>query len=168
MASGNFVSLYGAIKVNGVLLTYNQFKEDINPAGIRFVMPCTIKDINDNLVNAYWIKYQNDRQLTADDIYLPVNTYIENLTEFKAALTALNTSNTFTIYTDLISSSQIAAGLVPENYDMIIGDLNTSRYFIPKQVVTKVNVNITNEVLPVTFSFAGDQVYAGDYQYFGQ
>ena len=156
----NLISLYGTIKANGTFVT--EFPQDITPAMIAWVAPVTIENEAGVSTPCFWIRVEAENQLSAQDYYLAVTTDLADLDEFLGALTALSASNTFTKYTTLKYSSDIAAGLITSTIDVLINDAFTQkRYYSATPNETAVYVKLKNRLLNTKFVFDGDQTIAG-------
>ncbi len=163
----NLISLYGATKVDGRYLVNENFLQDCSPANIVSVMNCIFPNAEGVDVPGFWIRYQNPMGLTIEDIYMATHTDLTTLDEFLTGLGVVSATNKFTKYTDLQSGSDIAAGLVPADTDMLINDIFTQgRAYNVDDNNTFVLVTAKNRLSYTKYVFAGDQTYAGQYEYF--
>lgn len=163
----NNLSLFGAIKVNGLLIADpGQFFLDVNPGYIVKVVLCRIKAANGNLTQAFQIIYQNPKGLTEETFYLPTHTNMTSLTDFLQGLQAIDGKNTFTIFDNLVRSSAQGSSTVAANTSVLLNDDYYQRQYVAKLNQTLVTVNVTNELSRLQLWFAGDQTVAGAYYYF--
>jgi hypothetical protein len=163
----NNLSLFGAIKVNGLFVVQSQpFFTDVNPGYIESVQLCRIKDASGVLVQAFQIKYQNPKGLTEEVFYLQTHTNMTTLSDFLSGLQAINAKNTFTIFTDLERSSDQASSTIAANTDVLLNDDYYQRQYVPRTNQTLVTINVANRLNKRQLWFAGDQTIAGSYYYF--
>lgn len=166
----NLISLYGAVKVNGILIaTYDDFLQDCPASQIVSVQtPVTIQDINGNDQTCFWVRVINPQGLTVEDVFLSTNDNLLTLANFKSGLEAQSGTNKFTIYTDLIRGSDIPENLVTANTDLLLNDFFTipGRTYNPNTDETIVSLNVKNRLSYTIYVFEGDQTYAGTYTYF--
>lgn len=163
----NFISLYGATKVNGLYVAGPDFLQDCPAAQIVSVMNTTFSNSEGSEVTGFWIRVQNPMGLTIEDVYMEQHTNLTTLSEFLTGLGVVSTTNTFTLYDNLLRGSDIAEGLVPANTDMLLNDVWTqNRTYAPDTDETIINVTAKNRLSYTQYIFAGDQTYAGSYQYF--
>lgn len=164
----NLISLYGAIKVNGLFIAdYASFLQDCPASQIVSVMPTTFPDINGNDTAGFWVRVQNPMGLTVEDVYLAPNAGLVTLANFASGLTAVSTTNTFTTYTDLVRGSDFPEGFVAANTSMLLNDVFTqNRTYDPNNDQTLINVTAKNRLSYTQYVFDGDQTNAGQYEYF--
>jgi len=165
----NLISLYGAIKVNGIFIAnYSDFLQDCPASMIVSVQKVTIDNINGDATPTFWIRVVNPQGLTVEDVFLSTNDNLLTLANFKAGLEAQSGTNKFTTYEDLIRGSDIDSNLVAAETDMLINDFYTvnGRTYDPTAHETIVSVNVKNRLSYTIYVFDGDQTYAGDYTYF--
>jgi hypothetical protein len=165
----NLISLYGAVKVNGIFIaTYDDFLQDCPASQIVSVQLVTIQDINGNDQPSFWVRVINPQGLTVEDVFLATNNGLLTLDNFASGLAAQSATNKFTKYTDLVRGSDIDANLVEPNTDMLFNDFFTipGRTYNPNEDQTIVSLNVKNRLSYTVYVFEGDQTYAGDYTYF--
>lgn len=161
----NQASLFGAVKVNGYnLAPLANFFQDVSPQNIVSVELTTVKNPQGNTVPAFKIVYNNQIGLTQDTYYLPTHNNLTTLANFKTALAALG-SNPFTIYTNLIKTSDWAQSLVPASYSVMLNDALCKRQYIQTKNQTLVTVHMSNRLMNTLYYFTGDQTTAGAYYY---
>lgn len=162
----NQASLFGAVIVNGyALASGQQFFQDVSPQNIVAVELTTVRNPEGNTVPAFKVTYNNQIGLTQDTYYLPTHNGLTTLANFKSALTALGSSNDFTLYTSLIKTSDWAESLVPASYDVLLNDRLCRRLYIQSRNETRVTVNTANRLMNTVYYFTGDQTTAGHYYY---
>lgn len=169
----NFISLYGAIKVNGLwIANYTDFLADCPASQIVSVQLTSLVNQNGTDSPCFWIRVINPQGLTVEDIYLQTHTGLTTLANFASGLTAQSATNTFTTYDNLVRTSDLASNLVASGTSVLlndvysIGSIGGGRVYNPNTDETTVYVNIKNRLSYTQYVFSGDQTYAGDYTYF--
>ncbi len=165
----NMISLFGAVKVNGLLIANPySFFQDANIAQIVWVhSPTTIQNAQGNDITAFQVMYVEPQSLTYTTFYLPTRVGLTTLANFKTGLTTINAGNLFTIYTSLVKSSDQASTRIPAGVDMMFGDNHMEgEQYLNSSGQTVVSVNIKNRLIRTNFFFSGNQTYAGQYLYF--
>lgn len=165
----NLISLYGAVKVNGIFIaSYADFLQDCPASQIVSVQLVTIKDINGNDQPSFWVRVINPQGLTVEDVFIATNDGLLTLANFASGLATQSATNKFTTYTDLKRGSDIDANLVEPNTDMLLNDFFTipGRTYNPNEDETFVSINVKNRLSYTVYVFEGDQTYAGSYTYF--
>ncbi len=166
----NLISLFGAIKADGKLLITNPastFLRDVTPELIVWVRsPTLVKDLQGNERLAFQIVYVNPQNLTFETFYLPTEPNLLTLANFLTGLGVVSATNKFTLYQDLVKSSDQAQNSVAADTDYLINDIYATRQYLPGQDQTAVTVNLKNRLSTTQFFFEGDQTNAGHYQYF--
>lgn len=163
----NQISLFGAVVVNGYqLVNPEQFFQDVSPKDIVTVELTIIVNGSGTSVPAFKIVYNNRQGLTQDTYFLGTHNGLTTLANFKSGLAAVSADNKFTIYTDLIRTSNWASSMVPASYSMLINDAYTTRIYMTNGNQTQVNVTQVNSLSKLQCYFQGDQTLAGTYYYF--
>lgn len=165
----NLISLYGAIKVNGIFIAnYSEFLQDCPASQIVSVQKTTIDNLYGTPSECFWIRVVNPQGLTVEDVFLQTHTGLTTLANFASGLAAQSTTNTFTTYTNLVKSSDLDSNLVAANTDILINDFYaiSGRTYLPDAHQTLVSVSVKNRLSYTQYYFEGDQTYAGDYTYF--
>ena len=169
----NSVSLFGALKVDGYNLVENpsQFYRDANAEYITFVRLLTAK-IQGVLQTGFYIAYINPKGLTQEYFFLPVRANLQNLTDFKNGLLALNTyKNTFTLYTGLVKTSNQPTGFFTNlpalQKQVLVNDDKCDTNYLASKQQTAVTIKTAPNILSAfVMYFTGDQNSAGQYLYF--
>lgn len=155
----NLISLLGAVKINGQVLTSPFYQDGNNLVTVQG--PVTIEG-----VSSFYLTCNSPRSLPATTVALRA-VEIGSLDNFATGLLTTFPKATFQKYIDLVRGSNIAEGLVAANTDMLINDQSTvSRTYLPDTDETLVQVELKNALSLVTYTFAGDQTSAGQYYYF--
>ena len=165
----NLISLYGAIKVNGIwIANYADFLQDCPASQIVSVQLTSLVNPNGTDSPCFWVRVINPQGLTVEDVFLQTHVGLTTLANFASGLAAQSSTNTFTTYTDLLYGSDIASNLVEAGTDMLLNDFYTisGRTYDPDGDTTTVSISVKNRLSYTTYVFAGDQTYAGHYTYF--
>lgn len=177
----NVVSLFGAVKVNGINLIQNPstFFEQVSASSIMWVkQPVSITNAYGQPQMAFEIRYQNPKGLTEDSFFLPKETNadtagnnLQNLTDFLNGLIAVGGArNQFSILNNLFKTSNQPPNMLPGNQSILINnDFIYAINYLATPNLTAVTINRTNALSKFVMYFTGDQL-SGDslaYSYFG-
>lgn len=176
LANTNTLSLFGAVNYNGKYLVENpsRFYQDVSIGNIIYVRMVNIK-YKGQPTNAFYILYQQPKSVSASEYLLLTQPNLQNLFEFQAGLSAINSSkNTFTLYNNLIKTSNQPAGyFVGKSYNLLqvlVNDGFTDAVqYLPNYkptACTAVTINVLNALSKFIIFVSGDQNYAGGSHYF--
>ena len=168
--TGNALSLYNAIQENGKqIYKPTAYFRDLSSYKIIYVM---LKNATVNGVKqlCFYIAYQNPKGLSMEYFILPTRSDLNTLSQFQAGLVAINAANTFTLWYNLVSTSNQPSGFftnIPSSQKSVLinNDYGVGQY-LAKKNQTVVAVDIFNAQSRMNFYFDGDQNYAGNYYYF--
>lgn len=168
----NSISLFGATVVDGknLIPDGNNFFRDANCASIIYVRMVKSQFGGNPQYPCFYIAYQAPRTLTVEYFILPTATGLETITDFHQGITAINSGNTFTLYTGLYKTSNQPSGfftnLTSGYKEVLTNDLYCEAQYLPNKDWTAVSCNVNNALSKFIFYFTGDQNYAGQYLYF--
>ena len=168
----NTVSLFGAVKVDGYnyIQHPSTFYRDANAEYILWVRLINTT-INKVKANYFYLAYMNPKGLTQEYFILPIQTNLQNLTDFQAGLLAINDKNTFTLWTSLYKTSNqphgFLANLGATLLQVLVNDDKADDQYLAAQNLTAVSITTAPNLLSkFIFYLTGDQNYAGSYKYF--
>lgn len=164
-SSNNFLSLYGAVQVNGLWTSNGIVRTDINPENIAWISQSTVTLPNGQPRSAFIIWYVNPQGLTINNYWLGTNPSLIGIGDMLNYLTTLNTNNTFTEYFNW-TGIDLYATISPIGQSVLINDaLTHQRTYQPQTNTTNVYIQIKNLLRYKILSFAGDQSFSGFYYY---
>ena len=162
----NKISLYGALKVNGLVVDYSKpILVDVSSDNLLYVLPAQTQNFgSDDLIPAWQLTLENPNGLTANVYYLQKTSDTETIAEFLTALSSSDT--TFVNYSNLekINGKEVATS----GQNILVNDkFMNSRTYVPSANNTVIKVNCKNFLSPTVFTVDGNQTIAGAYTYFG-
>lgn len=167
----NYMSLYGAVKINGKLtIPSDPPRIDANIEKIIYVMPAQVYDTYGTLTPCFQVVLEDDKSLSEDTAYLYQIDGMTTIAQFLAALNALPTEVPFTQYNTLLSIDYRPYESSNQPVNVLINDryVVDERQYSPSQDTTAVFVWCVNWLKKRIFTFDENQTLAGGYSYFGE
>lgn len=168
MAS-SFISLYGAVNIDGKAIDFNNspLTEDMPTQQLVYVKLSTCKAINGSNISAFMLVFNNLKGLTLSTVYLYTYPTFTTMANFVTKLTTLGSTDVFTLYLNLLSYDY--KPVTTTGQSVLIND----RFVVPNGVrymafsnSTFVTVAINTKLSKTKFEFNGAQQPSGVYQYF--
>lgn len=158
-ATQDLISLLGAVKINGQVLTSPFYQDGNNLVTVQG--PVTIEG-----VSCFYLTCNSPRNLPATTVALRAEE-IGTIANFLTGLATVFPKASFTKYDNLVRGSNIPEGFVAASTSLLINDQSTvSRTYLPDTDETLVQVELKNALSLVNYVFSGDQTDAGQYYYF--
>lgn len=172
----NYLSLYGAVNINGQPIDYTNdpILRDVTTEQIVWVRLGSALNASGTSVAAFEVMIQSVDGLSAQVVYLYCYTGFETIINFNGGFIAMGTETPFTHYENLVSMNYYTlvnpTGTTNLAQGMLINDRfvtgNASRRYQPSTNSTFVKVKFSNKLVADVFEFSGNQSTAGSYQLF--
>lgn len=178
----NYLSLYGAVNVNGQPIDYTKIgvngtgalQQDVPIEQIVWVRLGTALNASGTSVAAFEVMIQSADGLSAQVVYLYCYTGFATIINFNGGFIALGTEVPFTHYVNLVSMNYNTlvnpTGTTNLAQGMLINDRfvtgHAGRRYQTSSNSTFVKVKFSNKLVADTFEFSGNQTTAGSYSLF--